>query len=46
MREPECFTVLAENVPLHWRFGEYHRFNPPVGKPAPAGQSTPVASAR
>jgi predicted pyridoxine 5'-phosphate oxidase superfamily flavin-nucleotide-binding protein len=42
----EEVVEIADGMPLHWRFGEYHRFKPPVGKPAPAGQSTPVASAR
>ena len=44
--EVEEVVEIADGMPLHWRFGEYHRFNPPVGKPAPTGQSTPVASAR
>lgn len=44
--ETEEVVEIADGMPLRWRFGEYHRFNPPVGKPAPAGQSTPVASAR
>jgi predicted pyridoxine 5'-phosphate oxidase superfamily flavin-nucleotide-binding protein len=37
---------ITGGMPLRWRFGEYHRFNPPAGKPAPAGEGTPVASAQ
>lgn len=39
----EEVVEIADGMPLHWRFGEYHRFNPPTGKRIPAGESTPVA---
>jgi predicted pyridoxine 5'-phosphate oxidase superfamily flavin-nucleotide-binding protein len=41
--EVEEVVEIAGGMPLHWRFGEYHRFNPPAGRPAPAGESVPVA---
>ena len=44
--EVEEVVDIADGMPLHWRFGEYHRFNPPVGKRMSAGESTPVASAQ
>lgn len=44
--EVEEVVEIADGMPLHWRFGEYHRFNPPAGKATPAGESTPVASAQ
>ena len=28
--EVEEVVEVADGMPLHWRFGEYHRFNPPV----------------
>jgi predicted pyridoxine 5'-phosphate oxidase superfamily flavin-nucleotide-binding protein len=39
----EEVVEIADGMPLHWRFGEYHRFNPPVGQRIPAGESPPVA---
>lgn len=36
--EVEDVVNIADGMPLRWRFGEYHRFNPPAGKPAPAGE--------
>jgi predicted pyridoxine 5'-phosphate oxidase superfamily flavin-nucleotide-binding protein len=44
--EVEEVVEIADGMPLRWRFGEYHRFNPPTGKPRAAGDSTPVASAQ
>jgi hypothetical protein len=35
--EVEEVVDNADGMPLRWRFGEYHRFNPPAGTPAPAG---------
>ena len=34
----EDVVDIADGMPLRWRFGEYHRFNPPAGQPAPAGE--------
>lgn len=44
--EVEEVVEIADGMPLRWRFGEYHRFNPPVGRSPQAGESTPVASAQ
>jgi hypothetical protein len=35
----EEVAEVADGMPLRWRFGSYHRFNPPVFNPpaAPAG---------
>jgi hypothetical protein len=44
--EVEHVVDIAGGMPLRWRFGDYHRFNPPAGNSAPAGVSTPVASAQ
>jgi hypothetical protein len=30
---------IADGMPLRWRFGEYHRFNPPAGEPVPTGKA-------
>lgn len=35
--EVEEVVDIPDGMPLRWRFGEYHRFNPPAGQPAPAG---------
>jgi predicted pyridoxine 5'-phosphate oxidase superfamily flavin-nucleotide-binding protein len=36
--EVEEVVDIADAMPLRWRFGEYHRFNPPAGKPAPVAR--------
>ena len=32
---------LADGMPLRWRFGSYHRFNPPLERCLPASASVP-----
>lgn len=35
--EVEEVVDILDGMPSRWRFGEYHRFNPPAAQPAPAG---------
>lgn len=37
----EQAVEIADGMPLRWRFGSYHRFNPPAGGLPPASASLP-----
>jgi predicted pyridoxine 5'-phosphate oxidase superfamily flavin-nucleotide-binding protein len=37
----EQAVEIADGMPLRWRFGSYHRFNPPTGRRPPAPASVP-----
>lgn len=42
----ESVAEVADGMPLRWRFGSYHRFNPPVaGSPSPAADGNAAGAA-